>query len=154
MRSSGLRQQPALEPGVLGGEQPLLAQLHLGELRLPALYGVPDRAVEQLGGEVVLDQVVLGAGGDGVDADAVVAAGEHDDRGGGDLGDEGVQRVEALGVGQAEVEQHAGRLVGQRVDALGDGPAPDQVVVGEPGLAEALADQQGIPLVVLDEQDA
>ena len=27
-------QQPALEPGVLGGEQPLLAQLDLGDLRL------------------------------------------------------------------------------------------------------------------------
>ena len=149
-----LGQQPALEPGVLGGQQPLLAQLDLGQLRLAALDGVPDRAVEQLGREVVLDQVVLGARGDRVDAGAVVAAGEDDDRGGGDLGDDGVQRGEPLRVGKTEVEQDAGRLVGQRLDALGDRPAPGQVVVGEPRLAQALANEDRVPLVVLDEQDA
>ena len=149
-----LGQQPALEPRVLGGQQPLLVQLYLGQLRLAALDGVPDRAVEQLGREVVLDQVVLGARGDRVDAGAVVAAGEDDDRGRRDLGDDGVQRGESLRVGKSEVEQDAPRLVGQRLDALGDGSAPGQVVVGESRLAQALANEDRVPLVILDEQDA
>ncbi len=70
------------------------------------------------------------------------------------LGDDGVQRGEPLRVGKTEVEQDAGRLVGQRLDALGDRSAPGQVVVGESRLAQALANEDRIPLVILDEQDA
>ncbi len=145
-------QQTPLQPAVLCRQHLLLAQRQLGRLGAGPLDGVPDRAVEQFGGDVVLDEVVLRAGGDRLDAGAVVAAGQHDDRGADRFSHQAVQRAEALGVGQPEVEQHAPRRVGEGGDAIGEGALPQHVHLGYAGLDQALAHQQRVTLVVLDEQ--
>ena len=59
--------------------------------------------------------------------------------------------VQALRVRQAEVEQHAGRA-GYQVLGLGQGPRALHDDRGS-DLAQQLADEQGVAVVVLDEQD-
>ena len=104
---------------------------------------------QQLAGVEGLDQVVVGPAVQALDAVVHLAAGRHDDHrhvaGGPDLAAD----VDAVHIGQAQVEQHD-------VDArqvLGDA-AP----AGEPGGGHAVPVQGGTqrgghPVVVLDQQD-
>ena len=99
-----------------------------------------------------LDHVVVGAAVEGLDhGRVVVAGGDHDDRhlrGGPDHRD---QR-EAGHVGQAEVEQHHLRMVGQHL--LEAGHAGARAGDGVPPLGEAPAYGAADRLVVLDHEDA
>ena len=124
----------------------------LGLLGAPPLDRVPDDPVQHVPGDLALDQVILGAGPDRLLAQVLARlAGQHDD---GRLGLELQQLpepVQALRVRQAEVEQHAGRA-GYQVLGLDQGPrAPDDDRGSD--LAEQLADEHGVAVVVLDEQD-
>ena len=101
-------QQAALQAGVLlrvqAGDLELLARL----VRAPALDRVADRAGQALPVDLALDQVVLRARGDGLDAAAlVVEAGEDEHRHVGAVGLELVQRGQPVRVGQVEIQQHA-----------------------------------------------
>ena len=103
-------------------------------------------------GDVALDQVILGAGPDRLLPQVLAClAGQHDN---GRLGLEPEQLpepVQALRIRQAEVEEHAGRA-GYQLLGLGQGPRAPH---GDrrPHLAQQLADEHGVPVVVLDEQD-
>ena len=90
------------------GDLELLARV----VGAPALDGVADRAGEALAVDLALDQVVLRAGGDGLDAAALVVEPGEDEHGEVDaIGLELVQRGQAVRVGQVEVQQHAVDLV-------------------------------------------
>ncbi len=120
------REQAPGEALVLG-----LALLGQGEpaavgLGLAPLDGVADRPSEHRPVDLALDEVVLGARGDGLDPSLAIAeTGEHDD---GQLGGGGPQRLDRLqpaGVGQPEVHQRALGDAGL-LDALGEGPGDRQ----------------------------
>ena len=103
-------------------------------------------------GDLTLDQVVLGAGPDRLLSQVLARlAGQHDD---GRLRlelQQLPQPVQSLRVRQAEVEQHASRA-GYQVLGLDQGPRTLHDDRGS-DLAEQLADEQGVAVVVLDEQD-
>ena len=149
-----LGQQAALQPRVLARLELRDRELLLGQLRAAALDRVAERAREQDAARGALDQVVLRARADRLDAAAlVVEAGEHEH---GEVGRELaqlVQAVEALRVGQVEVEQDA-------VEALEPGRgglaerAPALHVHARARELELLLDDHGVAVVVLDEQDA
>ena len=102
------REQAAFEPGPFRGKQFRLAQLELGVLGAAAFDRVPDAAQQQLTVDLALDQIVLGTRGDRLDAFTfVVPSGQHEDSGRGRPAEQAVQAVEALRVGQTEVEQDA-----------------------------------------------
>ncbi len=103
-------------------------------------------------GDVALDQVILRPGPDGLLTEVLVGqAGQDDDGGVRLLPQQLLQAVEAARVGQAQVEQHAGRAA-EQLRRLGEQPGP--LYLGpDARLAEQFLDQQGITVVVLDEQD-
>ena len=150
-----LGQQAALEAARLLGEHLGPAQLLAHVVGLAALDGVEDRAAQAVAVDAALDQVVLRACGHRLDAALDVAvAGEHE------VGDvrhrprAALQRAEAARVGQPEVEQHAvDRLGAQQLERLGERPHA-QDVERRLFLAQQLADQERIALVVLDEEEA
>ena len=120
----------------------------------PALDRVADRARQPLPVDLALDQVVLRAGGDGLDAaPLVVEPGEHEHRQVGAVGLEPVQRREPVRVGQVEVQQHAVDLVELLAPRLRERlRAHDLDERAADG--EQLLDEQRVAVVVLDEQDA
>ena len=74
------RQQAALQPGVLLCAEPRDVQLPLGLVPAAALHRVPDHPVQQLPGDVALDQVILRPGPDRFLAQVLVGhTGQHDD---------------------------------------------------------------------------
>ena len=121
-------------------------------LRTPPLDRVPDDPVQHVPGDVALDQVILGAGPNRPLPQVLARlAGQHDD---GRLRLELQQLpepVQALRIRQAEVEKHAGRA-GYQVLGLDQGPRAPYDDRGS-DLAEQLADEHGVAVVVLDEQD-
>ena len=148
-------EQPALEPGVL-----LLAGVGVPELTTDpfpadAFHGVAQRPGQGGAVDGVLEQVVLRARPHRLRAQRlVVASGEHDDRRAVAGPQDPLQRVEALGVGQGEIQEHAVDGV-ERLFGLGDGPDPPQrhrQPAHRLGVGEVLTDEQGVPVVVLDEQ--
>jgi hypothetical protein len=151
VRQQRRRQQAAFQPGVLPRDELCLAQLLLDLLGPAALHRVPDDPAQQLPVHLALDQVVLRTGANRLGAEVLVGqAGEHDH---GDLGHvlpQPVHPLQLVRVGQVKVEQHAGRR-GQQRFGLGDRPHP---VEGHRGtrVQQVLLDEQGIPVVVLDEQ--
>lgn len=108
----GHGQQPAFEAGVLPRHQPVGAQRRRGLLDLLALEGVTDRAAQRLRIEPSLDEIVLGAGRHGRQAGICLGpAGQHDDgRIGRRLDDPG-HGVQAVHIGQMQIEQYAARGV-------------------------------------------
>ena len=147
-----LGQQAALEPGVLPRLELRDGQLLLGVLRAAALDGVAQRAGEQDPARRALDQVVLGARADRLDAPAlVVEAGQHEH---GEVGRELaqlVQPLQALRVGEVEVEQDAVEALQARGGGLAERPAPLQVHA-RAGELELLLDEERVAVVVLDEE--
>ncbi len=122
-------QQAPLEPGVLLRVDPRRRELPLRLFRVAALDGVPDHAVQHVAGSFALDQVVLRPGPDRLPAEVFVGyPGEHDDGRLGRPGEQPAKTVQALRIGQAEIQEHAGRAghqelgLGERPGALqGDG---------------------------------
>ncbi len=96
------------------------------DLRPLALHRVGDRAREQPGLDLALDQVVLRALLHGADGELLVPPpGEHDDRYVERRGPQLVERIQAVRVGKGEVEQHAVVHGGeQRVDRVARAPGP------------------------------
>ena len=144
------------EEGTVGQTGERVVERLVGErdLRALALDGVAQRAGEQLAVDAALDQVVLGSLLQRLDGDAeVVAPGDDDDR---QLRREQLQpldRLEAVGVGEAQVDE----------DTAGPGKAlpgglepVDVLQLEEPvgGVVEHERDQPCIAGVVLDEEDA
>ena len=146
------RQQAALQPGVLLGVDLRHLQGPLRFLRAPPLDRVPDDPVQLVPGDLALDQVVLGSGPDRLLPQVLARlAGQHHD---GRLRLELQQLpepVQALRIRQAQVEEHAGRIGDQGL-GLGERPRAPHHDRGA-HLAQQLADQQGVAVVVLDEQD-
>ena len=148
-------QQPALQARGLLGQDLGRPQLLAHAVGLAALDGVEDRPPQAVPVDAALDDVVLGAGRHGVDRALVVAvAGEHE------VGDvrrglaQALQGDQPAGVGEAEVEQDAVEgLGGQQPDPLGEGLRAAHLD-GRPLLAQQLGDQEGVAMVVLDEQHA
>ncbi|MDQ0785128.1 hypothetical protein QFZ64_000625 [Streptomyces sp. B3I8] len=148
-------QQPPFQARVLLGTQPALSQGDPGEFGLLALDGVADRALQQLGVDLALDEVVLGPRRERLDPGVGLGqAGQDDD---GRLGAGVADRVDGLEaghVGQVQVEQDAvGRAGGEFGAGLGDGTALYEGV-REVGVVEQFLDQQRVARVVLDQQDA
>lgn len=147
-------QQPAFEPGVLAGLQFGLGAVLVG---LVAFDRVADRAGQQRAVDLALVQVVLRARRDGLHAAVlVVEAGQHDDGGGRHQPEHAPQPVEATRVGQVEIQQHAPRRVG--AGALGHPLRLAEVPrTAERDrrvrLGQQLADEVGVAVVVLHEQD-
>ena len=124
----------------------------LGLLGAPPLDRVPDDPVQHVPGDVALDQVILGSGPDRLLPQVLARLAGQDDDGCFRLELQQLpQPVQPLGVRQAEVEQHASRA-GHQVLGLDQGArAPDDDRGSD--LAEQLADEHGVTVVVLDEQD-
>ena len=117
--SSGDGEQPAFEPGVLHGAQLAGVQLDRGELGALALDRVQHRALQHLGFDAPLDQVVLRSGGHRRHPEVLVGqSGQHDDRHVGVALRDAVERLDPVGVGKVEVQQHAVRPGGGQL-ALG-----------------------------------
>ena len=128
------------------------AQFALGFLGLAAHDRVPDHAVQHGPGDLALDQVVLRSGPHRLLAEVLARLpGEHDD---GRLGLDAQQLpqpLQALRVGQAQIEQHAGHLRHEgRGLAEGAGPLHHDRSVY---LRQELLREQGVAVVVFDEQD-
>ena len=121
-------------------------------LRAPPLDRVPDDPVQHVPGDLALDQVILGAGPDRLLAEVLARLAGQDDDGRLRLELQQLpEPVQALRIRQAEVQKHAGRA-GYQVLGLDQGPcAPDDDRGSD--LAEQLADEHGVAVVVLDEQD-
>ena len=141
---------------VLGGQSVALRGNELAPMALgpPALDGVADRPPQELAVGAALDQVVLRAGVHGLERQRIVGVpAEHDD---GHLRrrlEHGEQRLQAAGIGQLEVQQHAvgagrpaprdaGQALGQVASTL-DLPS---------GRAHERLDQGGVGGAVLDEE--
>ena len=152
--TSGAGQQPALQARVLllvhAGELELLARL----VGAPALDRVAHRARQALPVDLPLDQVVLRARGDGLDAAAlVVEARQHEHRHLRPVALEPVQRGQPVRVGQVEVEQDAvdlRRACSRRASASVCARISSTVRAAD---REQLLDEQRVAVVVLDEQD-
>jgi hypothetical protein len=148
------REQPALEAGGLLGQHLRGAQLLADRVGLPALDGVEDRAAQPVAVDAALDEVVLRARGDGLDpALHVPVAGQDEVRDARLGGAQALERAEAGGVREAEVEQHAvGRVGRQRVDRRGQ-RAHVADIDARVLLLQQLGDEERVALVVLDEQE-
>jgi hypothetical protein len=122
-------------------------------VRTPALDRVAHRPCQALPVDLALDQVVLGAGADGLDAALlVVEAGEDEHREVGAVGLEPVQGREAVRVRQVEVEQHAIDLGQLLAPGVGERLGADDL---HPRAADRqqLLDEQRVAVIVFDEQD-
>ncbi len=117
MRSSGVGSRPRSRRACSAALSRTSRSCCCVALRPLALDRVADRAFEQLAGDRVLDQVVLRARGEGVDAVAFLPPGQHDDGGVGRGLDHLVHAGVAVGVGQAEVEQDAAGTRGEGAQA-------------------------------------
>ncbi len=119
------------------------------------MQGVAHGAAEGLRAEAVLGEEVLGARGDRGEPGLVLGEpGEHHDGGRGVVLAHEPYGVQALGVRQVQVEQDAhgrGTATFEEGARLGEGPAPGDVH-RQPAVGERLAHQQGVPGVVLDQQ--
>ena len=148
-------QQPALQARRLLGQDLGRPQLLAHAVGLAALDGVEDRAPEAVAVDAALDEVVLRAGGDRLDAALVVAVAGEDE-----MGDvrrrlaQALERVQAARVGQPEVEQDAVEgLRAQEVEALVE--RLRAAYLHRRGLlAQQLGDQEGVAVVILDQQHA
>ena len=120
--------------------------------RAAPLDRVPDHAVQHVPGDLALDQVVLRSGPHRLLAEVLAGLpGQHDD---GRLrldAQQLPQPLQALRVGQAQIEQHAGRVRDQG-RGLAEGPGPLHHDRGV-HLPQELLDEQGIAVVVFDQQD-
>ena len=148
------RQQAALEAGVLLGVQARDLELLARLVRAPALDRVAHGARQSLPVDLALDQVVLRARGDRVDAAPLVVEAGQDEHGQVHaIGLERVQRRQAVGVRQVEVQQHAVDVVEVLAPRLGERHRPHDLDVRAAD-REQLLDEQRVAVVVLDEQDA
>ena len=146
-------EQTALQAGVLVGAQPGVAQRPAHPVGAAALDGVAHGPGQRGAVDEVLDQVVLRTDPHRVGAELLVAQAREHEHGRAVGVEQPAQALEAVGVGQRQVEQHAvdglrvvqrGLGVGERLGAL--------EVDGEVGVGEVLGDQDGVGVVVLDEQ--
>ena len=120
--------------------------------RAPPLDRVPDDPVQHVPGDLTLDQIVLSPGPDRLLPQVLARlAGQHHDRRLRLELQQLPEPVQALRIRQAQVEQHAGHA-GHQALGLGERPRASHHDCGS-HLAQQLADQQGVAVVVLDEQD-
>ena len=120
------------------------------------LDGVRDRADDVTVVHTALDEVVLSALAYGQQRERLVLlAAEHHDRHARGGHSHALDRLEAVGVGESEVEQHAvERVAFQRVDRRREGAGDVRRVGGTPALLELRGDDSRLNGAVLDEQDA
>ena len=144
-------QKPTFEANGFGGDELLFPQPQQARFSAAALDGVADGADQQRPVDLALDQVVLGARGDGVGAEAlVVEAGEHAD-GGERIGrEQRAQPLEARVPGEVEVEQHAVDVFEVR-QCLGHRPGDGQRHV-RVHFRDQFTDEERITRIVLDQQ--
>jgi hypothetical protein len=149
------RQQPALEARGLLGQDLGRAQPLADAVGLAALDGVEDRPPQAVAVDAALHEVVLGAGGDRLDAALVVAvAGEHEVRDVRGRLAQALERVEPAGIGQPEIQQDAvERLAAQELESFGERLRPVHADRGRL-LAQELRDQERVAVVVLDHEHA
>lgn len=148
------RQQGPLQTCVLLSDQPTGPHGRRRPLGMLALEGVTDRTAQHLGVDPALDEIVLGAlRHRGQPRLGLVEARQDDDsRVGGRL-DELTDRVEAVGIGEVQIQQDAdrGAAAEQEPPGLRHRLAPRERGV-ELAVGEHLLDQQRVPRVVLDEE--
>ncbi len=129
----------------------LAATVALGAL---ALDRVADGTTDERGVGLPLDEVVLRSFVERLEGQRLVvraAQDHHRDVWHGGL--EPPQTLQALGVGQREVEQDAVHLVCEHVHAgFGEGDHMSHLEAPGPPVAKHLADQAGVARVVFDEQ--
>ena len=148
------RQEPALQPRVLFGSQRADLQCGRRLLGVLALGGVADRPAEDVRRGLSLDQVVLRARRDGREPGALLGKpGQHHDRRAGGGGQHLGDGLQALGVGQAQVQQDAAgdAIAAEHPLRLSQRRCPGQ---GRPDAAvgQEFLDQDDVPRVVLDQQ--
>ncbi len=148
-------QQAALQARVLLGAQLGGLGLDAGAFGATAVDGVAHAAAQQVGFDLALDEVVLGAGGHGVGTRPRFGQAGEDDHGG--VGGEGAHGGDcgcSRGVGQVQVEQDAVDACGGEGGAgLREGGADGQLDV-QAGVVEELLHEEGVGGVVLDQEDA
>ena len=146
-------QQPALQARGLLGQDLGGPQLLADAVGLAPFNGVDDRPAQAVAAEAALDDVVLGARRHGIDAALVVAiSGEHEVRQMRGRLAQALQGDEPAGVRQAEVEQDAVEgLRREQREPLGERLRTVDLD-RRSLLAQQLADQEGVAVVVLDEQ--
>ena len=130
-------------------------RIHLADTLLPPRNGDPrnlQRSVEKLARIEGFRQIVVGADLQPDDPVGVVAAGrQHQDRDGG-AGAQAPADLEAVDVGQHDVEHHGVEtLAVERVEAVDPGQAAFH---REAGGAEIIRDHGGQAGIVIDDQDA
>jgi hypothetical protein len=144
-------QQPAFQPGVLPRDDLRLTELALDLLGAAAFHRIPDDPVQQRPVHLALHQIVLGSGANRFLPQVLVGPpGQHDHR---DLRQVLLQPahpLQLMGIRQAQVEQHTGGR-GQQWPRLGHRPRPLQRD-GRGGLGQQLLDQEGVAVVILDQQ--
>ena len=125
------------------------------DLRALALDRVADRTGEQIDVGAALGQEVLSPLLHRGDPERrIIGPGEHDHRHVGRGGLDGLERLELVGIGKREVEQHdVGRLLEQAVARVGqDAAVDDRDLIAHP-LGQHLGHERGVGLAVLDDED-
>ncbi len=123
-----------------------------GLLGLFALHRVPDGTAQRLAVHLSLEQVVLGTRGDRIGGNLQVGQpGKHQHRGPRRAGQDLPQRLQAVAVGQVQVQQHAVRAVLQGGQRRLQRPHPAQPH-GEFAVEQELLDQQRVAVVVLHQE--
>ena len=146
------RQQATLKPGIFLGVDLRRVEFPLGLLGPSAFHRIPDHPVQHVPGDLALDQVVLRAGPDRPLPQVLIGlTGQHDDGGIRVELEQFPEAVQAARVRQSQIEQDAGR-VGDQGLGLGEGPRPLHDHRGS-DFKEQFLYQQGIAVIVLDEQD-
>jgi hypothetical protein len=126
------------------------------ELRLLPLDGVSDRPDDDFGRRLSFDQVVLGAALDRLQRQRVVLRSSQDhERKVRGRADQAAQRLEFLGIRQAEIEQgDVIRLVRQSIDGASHGRRVVEADArGRRGLQHRLRERR-LVRIVLDEKDS
>ena len=121
-------------------------------LQAPAFDGVPQRTPEQLGANPALHQVILRAVPDSLKTDRFVVQPGHHQHGDLGLGENRRQSVEAVTIGQVQIEQdRIERLGTQTLQGIRQPIGPLGADVSS--LAHSLLDEAGVAGVVLNQKD-
>ena len=153
--------------GRCGGKEPLLdflggaellrgvAEGRFGLVPPRPLDGVADRSDQQVVVDLALDQVILGPGLHGLDGRRlVVIAREHHDRHVAGMGVHGDEGLQALAVGQREIQEDD--IEGEFAEPLQAGGEQFHVAQFErsvPAVAQQVAHDPNVVRIILDQED-
>src|SRR5262249_16468549 len=129
-----------------------LLYLLLGVL---ALDRVPDRAREQIAVHFSLDEIILRAFTQRLHRELVVLhPGQNDNRQMGDQRMELQNRIQALGVGQREIEQDDGEgFLVEAPERVGEAPDMRELEAHAGAFRQRLAQEARVAAIVLDQQN-